>query len=230
VETNNIQPEEQQEQVQPQQQQGNHLTGTFLEGDDKKFEAYSTGIVSMIYNNDTKGPIYQMLQSGEPSVSIPKAATLVNQRMKEAIKGKGSEVDLGTQVKGVVFTTMELANLGTAAGYFKLSNDDMPPIVQSSIKEYIHSGLKDGSIDPVEAQQAAESLMTPEQKQQAAALAAKNGYPTQPGVSAALETYANRRVSKERMKYQQIMQRSQQKQQAQQQAPQGAIDSVGGTQ
>lgn len=211
------------------------LKGSFLEASpemQKKGEAYNMGLMNLVYSKGTKDAVYQILQSGEPSKTIPEAATLINSRMKEAVQQKGKDVDLATRVQGVVFTTMELANLGTAAGFFKLTEDDMPQIVQESLKKYIHMGLKDGSIDPIEAQQAAESLMTEEEKAKGRQIAAQQGYPTEPGVSAAMEKYAGQRVNKERQKYMNRMQQMNKRfQDSQTQAePQGALQQMqGGT-
>lgn len=216
------------EQKVPTQEGEDRITGSFLDMDEekqKKQDVYNTGVMNLIYSKGTKEAIYQILQSGSPDKTIPKATSLINGKMQEAIESKGSSIDLGAKVSGIVYTTMELANLGTAAGFFKLSQDDMPPIVQTSLQEYIHAGLKDGSIDPIEAQEAAESLMTEEERQKGRAIAEQKGFPSSPGMSAAMEKYAGQRVSKERQKY---MQRMQKMQQSQPPPQQGAMSQAQG--
>lgn len=205
------------------------LKGTILEDNEqttKKKEAYNTGILKLMYNKDTKKSIYQILQSGEPQATIPKAAELINTQMDKAVANNGKEVDLGTRINGLIFTSMELGNLGTAAGFFDLKQEDMAPIVQESLKGFVQKGLSNGTLDPIEMQQVAESLMTPEDKEKAMQFTRKAGLPEKPGVRAAMEMYAGQKVSKEKQKYMQRMNAMKQRdsmaaqQQQQQEQPQ----------
>lgn len=191
------------------------IKGTFMEetADNKQQrEAYNAGIMQMIYDPKTKASIYQMLKSGEPQTTIPQVVNMLNDKMSTELEQEGHKVDLGTSFNGIIFTTMELANLGTTGGFFNLNKDSMPPIIKSSLQQYVQTGLKNKTIDPIEVQQAAQSLMTPDEQAKGEALAVKNGYPARPGVQAAMDTYANKKVSVEKQKYIDIMNRMQQSQ------------------
>ena len=212
-----------QEQPAPEGQQEDRLKGTILETtpqNQQKREAYNSGILRLMYDKKTKKSIYDILQSGEPTATIPKAANLVNKQVTMAVRAKGKDVDLGTRINGMIFTSMELGNLGTAAGFFQLTKDDMQPIVQESLQQFVHSGLKSKSIDPIEIQQVAESLMTPEQREMGLAEARKRGLPEKPGVRAAMEMYAGKQVDKEKEAYMNKAAAQQRQQVVQQAAPQ----------
>lgn len=208
----------------PKQEGAEQLQGTFLEEspeDSKKTDVYLAGLSELLYSKDTSQKIFEGLKAASPEKSIPMSAITLNSRMEEELTKKGSPPSLSTKVNANLFLVSELTEMGNAGGAFNINQDQMVGIFQETLKQYIHKGIKNKTIDPIELQQVMEGLMSDEQKQQGMALAQQSGVPEEPGVSHAMEKYASGKLQKQEAKHQGILQKMQQQLQSRGQVPQG---------
>lgn len=162
----------------------------------KEVDAYSSGLINLVYSRETNGQIYEILKSAPPETSIPQAALLVNDVMEKKLTERGKKPSLDVLLNAGILLIKELIDVGLAGGFFELEKDDVMPIIQETMQQYIEKGLKDGSIDPIELQQATEKIMPEDMKQEALQAGAQAGVPQKPGVGAAMEMYANEKVKK----------------------------------
>ena len=114
--------------------------------------------------------------------------------MESAVKSKGQKPSLGVLLAANVRMIGELMEIGKSGGFFQVQEEQVGPILQDTMQRYITKGLKDKSIDPIELQQAVEPMMEESQKQQGLEMANQMGVPQEPGMDAALESYAGKRV------------------------------------
>jgi hypothetical protein len=164
--------------------------------DERKIESYSHALINIVYSNETSKSVIGMLQSGDPEKSIPTAILQINS-MVEGSKGS-SDTSLGVKLNSNILLAKELIDVGTAGGFFELSPEQVPKVLETAIKEYIIMGVKNKSIDPIELQKEVEPLMTGEQRRVSLEAGKATGVPLEAGVEAAMETYAGQAVEKER--------------------------------
>lgn len=189
----------------------------------REIEAYSSGLINMVYDKKTSAEVYEMLKSAPPEQSIPHATLTINSRMEEAIRGAGQKPKLGVILNANMALIQELLTVGTEGGFFEVAEEQIPAILQTAMKSYIQDGLKKKTIDPVELQQALEPLMDEETKSQANIVGEQMGVPKEPGVDAAMETYAGQREGAQK---QQMLQQ----QEAQARQSQGQLQQAAGGQ
>lgn len=221
---------QQQPQRQPQgQPQGKEMPPALK----KKVTAYNAGISQMLHNPKTRNGVYEMLKGGQPEVDIPKAAIAVNKQMEKAVSKEGKP-SLTVLLQGGLFTVGELIDIGHAGGFFQLEEQDVGLILQDTIQQYIETGLKDKSIDPVELQEAVEPLLNEEQRGIGAQVGQQAGMDERPGTSAAMEKYAGQQVARAEKRFsdkaagEAKAQRSDANRQPKQQQPQGFLQQQGG--
>lgn len=161
-----------------------------------KDEAYVGGLMKLLHSRQTSGNIVGMLKSAPPEKSIPQAALTIFQQYDKQVSSKsGSQTPLETKLIGGVYLVGDLIEIGNASAAFErqLTQEDFQPLLQETMQPYIHQGLKDGSIDPVELQAALEPLMDDQQLAQGMQAAEATGTPLVAGQAAAMETYASQR-------------------------------------
>jgi hypothetical protein len=204
------------------------VKGTFLEMDpekQQKVDNYVLGLASLLHDKKTKSTIYDMLKSAPPEKSIPNTANMVNQKMEGSIKQKGQQIPLEIGLNANIFLVSELAMIGNEGGFFELNEDDVGEILKSTLQSYIHKGLKDKTIDPVELQQKMEGLLTDQERSNGIQTGQKMGIPGEAGMKTAMESYASQReqgvMSKmqDRMSAMEQIAASNNQQQGQQQQP-----------
>lgn len=162
----------------------------------KKIQAY-TGIISnFLHGNQTKRQVEAMLQSAPPETSIPQTALTVNAQVEGALRERGEEPALDVRLAGGVHLVSSLIEIGNAGGFWpEISLEDgLATYLEPTMKEYIHNGIKNGTVDPVELQQSVEPLMNEEEKSLGMKGAEAAGVPKEPGQQAAMEKYANTKV------------------------------------
>ena len=164
--------------------------------EERQVQAYVTGLAKMLHGESTRQQIYNILQAGPPQETIPQAAMLVNERMEEAAGAKGQDPSPKVLLNAAIYLVSDLVEIGHAGGFFQLTKEDLPMILQDTMQEYIHSGLKKGTIDPVELQALTEANMTPEQKAQGMSMAGRAGIAPEAGPSVQMEQYAVQRENK----------------------------------
>lgn len=166
----------------------------------KDANAYTTGLMKMLHSKETSPKIMEMLKAGPPEVVVPQTALLVNQQMEDGLKAKGSKPSLETLLSASVYLTQDLVEMGNTAGLFQVSEEQVGPIMQATMQQYIEKGLKDKSIDPVELQTLVEPLMDEGQQGLALEAGAASGIPTTPDQNTAMEQYATKREQKGMMR------------------------------
>ena len=194
---------------------GEQLRGTFLEEspeDARRTKVYLAGLSDLLYNKDTKTQVFESIKSGPPEKSVPNTAMVLNSQMERQVTEKGSPPALSTKINANLFLVSELVEMGNAGGLWALDKEQMTPIFQETLKQYIHKGIKEKTIDPIELQGAMEGLLTEEQKQQGLQAAQARGIPAEPGVSHAMEKYASDKLHKQESKHQSVLRKMQQQQ------------------
>ena len=164
----------------------------------RKVDSYSSGLLKMIHGKETRGQVFEMLSSGPPDMTIPRTALMINQRMEGAISEKGTKPELPVLLASGTILVGELVEVANAGNLFKQEPqpEQVQKILQDTFQMYIEDGVKKGKIDPIELQKLVEPMMSPEQKDFGMNAGAQFGVPGQPGVSAAMESYANQKVGK----------------------------------
>ena len=214
----------------PNQQGAEQLKGTFLEEspqDAKKTDVYLTGLSQLLYDGKTKGKVVESLKSASPEKSIPNTAIVLNEQMEKQVSSKGKPPTLATKINANLFLVSELVEMGNAAGIFVMNQEEMVGVFQATLQQYIHKGIKEKTIDPMELQDAMEGLMTPEQKQQGLQAAQEIGVPQEAGVGQAMEKYAGDKLHKQEQKHKGMLQKMQQQQQQGQPQPQAQMQQGG---
>jgi len=167
---------------------------------EKEVEAFVGSITKLRHGKETKGKIYEMLQSAPPEKSIPEATFQVNDRVRQAVTKKGNKPSMEALLAGNIFAVSELVEIGNAGGFFEkpIGEQDVQPILQATIQRSIEEGVRGKYIDPVELQSKMEGLLSPEQKQMGMQAAQRSGVPGEAGMGQAMEQYADQAVQKER--------------------------------
>lgn len=156
----------------------------------QQIEAYLTGLSKMLHGKETSGDVLAMLQSGEPGDTIPQAALSVNSQMEAATSKGGSKPSLNILLNAAAFLVSDLIEIGNAADIFLIeSEEEIAPILRSTLQAYIEKGLADGTIDPVELQQVVEPLMDEEHKALGSEAALRSGLPQEPNQGTAMHQY-----------------------------------------
>ena len=164
----------------------------------RKVDSYSSGLLKMIHGKEMRGQVFEMLSSGPPDMTIPRTALMINQSMEGAISEKGTKPELPVLLASGTILVGELVEVANAGNLFKQEPqpEQVQKILQDTFQMYIEDGVKKGRIDPIELQKLVEPMMSPEQKDFGMNAGAQFGVPGQPGVSAAMESYANQKVGK----------------------------------
>jgi len=181
--------------MQQPQQQGNRG------GEDARLqqqvEAYASGMLQMIHDKKSREQVYSMLKSAPPEESIPRTALTINTQMESALDKRGSKPPLPIIFAAGTILVQELIGITNEGNLSKQPIDDKRAqgILEKSYQMYIENGLKKKTLDPVELQQLVEPLMSEQQRGAGVGAAEQLGLPPAPGQRAAMETYANQRVS-----------------------------------
>lgn len=164
----------------------------------KADQAYISGLMKLLHSKETAPSVEEMLQSGPPEKTIPAVALQVNAQMEEAVEKKPS---LETALTAGVYLVSDLVEIGNTAGFFQIeSEEQVRPILQDVMQQYIERGLKDGSIDPVELQEKVEPLMTEDQRATGMQAAEMTGIPKAPTQQTAMNAYGSQMERKGMMK------------------------------
>lgn len=156
----------------------------------QEMEAYITGLSKLMHGKESSGQIFEMLKGGEPQKTIPATALAVNSMMEGALKQRGSPPSLDVVLAGGQFIISDLIEIGNASGIFNITTEEqIGPILQDTMQQYIEKGLDEGTIDPVELQQKAEPLMNQNDFDQGMQLAGQADIPMEPNQNTAMQSY-----------------------------------------
>lgn len=179
-------------------------------------QAYVASLMKMVHDKKTSGNVVNMVKSGDPYTTIPKAAITINASLEDRVREKGKKPSLETLFMGMYYLVNDLTEVAVASGVMEEPGEKgRASILQSAVESYVQKGLKNKTIDIMELQAKTEQLMTPEQRSQGLQAGAANGVPEQAGTQAAMEQYASQREQQALSKVQQ--QKAGAMQQAQQQ-------------
>jgi hypothetical protein len=151
-------------------------------------EAYILGLMKLLHSKETSPMVDDMLKNGgDPKVTIPKVAMLVNQKMADAT---GKVPSLRTALAAFMYLVGDLIELGNKAGFFNIeTEEDISVILKATLQAYIEKGLKDGTIDPVELQKEIEPLLSEEQRTMGSEAANGSGLPMDANHDTAMASY-----------------------------------------
>lgn len=169
--------------------------------EEREMQAYVSGLSKMLHGKDTRDKVYGILKAGPPEKTIPEAALLINGQMEDAARSKGKPPSLKVLLNSGVYLVSDLAEIGLAGGFWQLTEDQMPPILQETMQKYIEVGIKKGTVDPLEIQGIAEKNLSPEQREQGLSMGQQTGVPGEMDNSVQMEAYASGRERKMQDKF-----------------------------
>lgn len=187
-----------------------------------KSDAYVTTLMHMMHNPKTAKSVQDMLKAAPPEQSIPSVTLQLNQAAEGSFS-KGGKLEDQVKLTGAMYTVLDLAEIGNTGNLWgkKLGEKDIQVCLQEVLTRYIHSGLKDGSIDPIELQAEAEKLFNDKQKEVGSSIQKEAGLPDAPTTSMGIDTYTKNKTKPLEQENQELRRLIQQQQQAQvQQRPQ----------
>jgi hypothetical protein len=177
----------------------------------KQVEDSTAMFMRLIHGTETRDSVMKMLKANpDPFKAIPDTANNLMKRVEAQVKKRRMRIPADVKVATAQYIVIDLANLGNKAQAWEtqVSEDQLGPILRDTMKIYIKQGIKDKSIDPVQLQQEAEKLMSPEQKAAGMQMGG-SGLPGAPTATMAAQQYADKQVGKEQTKNMQLQAQNQ---------------------
>lgn len=163
---------------------------------------YEVVLMNLLHGKQTREDVLAVLKSNpDPYVSVPTAAMTINDMGVAHMKQGGVEVDPAVQMVASSLLLNDLLLLGEGAEAFQLQEGDAEAILEDTYQQYIHRGLKDKSIDPIQLQAEVQKVMTEEQAVGGVMMMPK-GMGAQPSRQAMTEQTVQTRVHQEQTKQQ----------------------------
>lgn len=164
-----------------QQQQGKELPPKVQ----REVENYRAVLTKIMHGKENRDNVLGLLRSyQQPELAVPEVANVIMDQA-DTIMGTKAPNEYKLGLSGYVIG--DLIELGNAAKIWpKVDENEAKNIYQDTVQDYIHKGLKDKTIDPIELQASTEPLMTPQQKEIGAAHAINNGVPPEVDPRAAI--------------------------------------------
>lgn len=192
-----------------------------------EMDNYVTSIMYVMHNPKTADSVVNMLAAAPPEQSIPETALYLNGMVEKSFASKRS-APVSTEVKlaGAAYAVADLAELGNVSGVWdkEVAQEEIQPLLSSTVKKYVKKGLADKTIDPIQLQKETESLLTDEQKQMGLSFAEGLGMPAEPTAGMAMDTYAQKKTAplqEENAQLKSLIQQQKQAEMQQQQSKQG---------
>lgn len=162
----------------------------------KQVQTVNATLTDMLYHPDGKEAIKSMLKQAPPEQSIPMATNTIFMKFEDMSKqgGKG-EVPLDVKLAGGVHLFSEVVEMAEDLGIIPEDTqpEQLQPLMKQTFQQYIQRGLKDGSMDVIELQQAVEPLLTGEEREIGLHFASAMGTPTEMQQTQASESMFNKR-------------------------------------
>ena len=110
------------------------------------------------------------------------AALKINEQASALMEQKGLRMTDDIKLACSIFLVSDLAEVGNAGAEWEdpVDEEEIKLIYQDTLQDYIHQGLKNGTIDPVELQQSTEPLLSKQQQQLGSQAAERSGVPLAP--------------------------------------------------
>lgn len=188
-----------------------------------KMDVYNTALMHIMHNPKTSGNIVEMLKAAPPDQSITTTALQLTKTVSQSFEKKGEKVEDSVKLCGAMYLVSDLSEIGNTAGLWEqeVTNEQIGPLLTKVATKYIHSGLKDKSIDPIELQEQAQDLFSDKQKEVGGVIQKKLGLPDEPTVSMGVDAYAQKKSAPLEQENAELRQQLQQLSAAQQQQQQG---------
>ena len=149
----------------------------------RAMEDYQTVMMQVLHAPETRDGVVDMLSSAPAAQSVPATTLQINDMVESKVaKSSGQPVDAAVKVAGAVYVVQDLVEMGNQGGFWEqeVGEEEMGFLLEESMKQYIHRGLADGSIDPVELQQSIEPMMNDTQMEVGGMIAQEAGLPKAP--------------------------------------------------
>lgn len=164
----------------------------------KKMDSYIASLMHVIHNPKTADGILEMLGAAPPAESIPHTALYVNDAVEKVFGKKNAQVEDSVKIAGAMYLVSDLSELGNAANVWKgqkVPEQEVPKILQKTMSQYIHKGIREGSIDPIQLQSDTEPLLNDKQRQVGSTLQQKLGLPGEPTASMGIDAYTKKKTA-----------------------------------
>lgn len=134
-------------------------------GQQAQLDNYTDNATIAVFSEESQPAILQSLQAeNEPVKSVAGTAYIVHQQLEAGLQKGGEKISEITLALGASHLVSELIVLAEAAKLYQLDEAQKQEAYRQAVERYFESGLKDGSIDPVELQKTLEPLMNDEQR------------------------------------------------------------------
>lgn len=162
-----------------------------------KMDTYNAALMQIMHNPKTSKSVVEMLKSAPPEQSIPTLALQLTDTVSKSFEKKGTKVEDSVKLCGAMYLVSDLSEIGNTAGLWdkEVSSDQVGPLLTKTLTKYIHSGLKDKSIDPIQLQEGAKGLFSEKQNEVGSTIQKKLGLPDEPTVSMGVDAYAQKKTA-----------------------------------
>lgn len=162
-----------------------------------KMDTYNAALMQIMHNPKTSKSVVEMLKSAPPEQSIPSVALQLTDTVSKSFEKKGTKVEDSVKLCGAMYLVSDLSEIGNTAGLWdkEVTSDQIGPLLTKVLTRYIHSGLSDKSIDPVQLQEQAQDLFSDKQKEIGGTIQKKLGLPDEPTVSMGVDAYTQKKTA-----------------------------------
>lgn len=130
-----------------------------------QLDAYMDNATIAVFSEQTQPGILQMLQADKNRVkAVGNTAFQVHLQLEKQLESTGEKMTEITMALGGAHLCSELIVLAKAAKLYELTPDERLEAYRQALMKYFETGLKNGTIDPVEFQKTMEPLMNEEQR------------------------------------------------------------------
>lgn len=162
-----------------------------------KMDTYNAALMQIMHNPKTSKSVVEMLKSAPPEQSITSVALQLTDTVSKSFEKKGTKVEDSVKLCGAMYLVSDLSEIGNTAGLWdkEVTSDQIGPLLTKVLTRYIHSGLRDRSIDPVQLQEQAQDLFSDKQKEIGGTIQKKLGLPDEPTVSMGVDAYTQKKTA-----------------------------------
>lgn len=162
-----------------------------------KMDTYNAALMQIMHNPKTSKSVVEMLKSAPPEQSITSVALQLTDTVSKSFEKKGTKVEDSVKLCGAMYLVSDLSEIGNTAGLWdkEVTSDQIGPLLTKVLTRYIHSGLRDKSIDPVQLQEQAQDLFSDKQKEIGGTIQKKLGLPDEPTVSMGVDAYTQKKTA-----------------------------------
>lgn len=148
---------------------------------EKEIKAYKTVLNKLMHGKQTRNGTMEMLKSAPPEISVSQATLKITDQAAEVLESKGIKINDQVRLYGALHVMSDLVEIGNAAAGWDdpVDQQEAQLILKDTLQDYIHRGLADGTIDPIELQQKVEPMLSEEQRKIGLQHAQSSGVPVE---------------------------------------------------